>query len=64
MPLLDPFTRLVKFLAPSKAHKEKPHLTYLDVRIYDTPAIGIQQSFSEIVLMGNGIQKMMNWLRT
>ena len=64
MPLLDPFTRLVKFLAPAKAHKEKPHLTYLDVRIYDTPAIGIQQSFAEIVLMGTGIQKMMGWLRT
>ena len=64
MPLLDPFTRLVKFLAPAKAHEEKPHLTYLDVRIYDTPAIGIQQSFAEIVLMGTGIEKMMGWLRT
>lgn len=64
MPLLDPFTKLVKFLAPSKIHKEKPHLTYLDVRIYDTPAIGIQQSFAEIVLMGKGLQKMMDWLRT
>lgn len=63
IPLINPFTGLVKFLAPSKVHKEKPHLTYLDVRIYDTPAIGIQQSFSEIVLMGNGIHKMMNWLR-
>ncbi|MBU8922839.1 MAG: Na/Pi cotransporter family protein [Bacteroidales bacterium] len=64
MPLINPFTRFVKFLVPAKDHKEKHHLTYLDVRIYDTPAIGIQQSYSEIILMGEGVQKMMGWLRS
>ncbi len=63
IPLIGPFTRLVKFIAPSKIHKEKPHLTYLDVRIYDTPAIGIQQSYMEIIVMAKGVQKMMGWLR-
>ncbi len=63
MPLIAPFTRLVEFLVPAKLHKEKHHLTYLDVRIYDTPVIGIQQSYREIVHMGEGIQQMMNWLR-
>lgn len=63
IPLIDPFTKFIKFIVPSKIHKEKPHLTYLDVRIYDTPAIGIQQSYSEILLMSEGVQKMMRWLR-
>ncbi len=63
MPLLTPYTRFIKLLVPSKVHKEKHHLTYLDVRIYDAPAIGIQQSYREIVLMGEWIHKMMNWLR-
>jgi len=63
LPLRNLFARFITFVAPSKLHKEKPHLTYLDIRMFDTPAIGIQQSYQEIALMSEGIQKMMEWLR-
>ena len=63
LPFINPFTRLVEILVRSRLKKEKPHLTYLDVRMYDTPALAIQQSYREIIVMGEGIQKMMGWLR-
>jgi len=63
LPLINPFTRLIITIVPRKGKKEKSHLTYLDVRMYDTPALALQQSFREIVLMGDGIKKMMEWLR-
>jgi len=50
-------------LVPDKPHKEPPRLTYLDVRLLDTPAFGIQQSFDEIVRMSDGTRKMMDWLK-
>ncbi|NQT23774.1 Na/Pi cotransporter family protein [candidate division KSB1 bacterium] len=64
LPLLVPFTRLVELIIPAKKVKEKSHLTYLDIRLYDSPGLAIQQSHREIILMGENIQKMMNWLRS
>jgi phosphate:Na+ symporter len=64
LPLINPFTRLVDLLVPSKRIKEKSHLTYLDIHLYDSPALAIEQSHREIVLMGENIRKMMDWLRT
>lgn len=63
LPLIKPFARFVEWIVPAKRRKEKSHLTYLDVRMYDTPAIGIEQSHKEIVLMGEGVIKMMDWLQ-
>jgi phosphate:Na+ symporter len=56
---------LSKFLIrwiPEKAHKELPHLTALDKRMFDAPAIGIEQSKKEVVKMGQMTEKMMDWL--
>lgn len=39
-----------------------PHLTFLDVRMLDTPAIGIQQSQKEIIRMSNENSKMISTL--
>jgi phosphate:Na+ symporter len=64
LPMINPFTRLVELLVPSKKIKEKSHLTYLDIHLYDSPALAIEQSHREIVLMGENIRKMMDWLRT
>jgi len=58
-------TLLVKFLqriVPDKPEKEEPHLTVLNVRLLDTPAIGIQQSFEEILRMGTSVAEMMDEL--
>jgi len=57
------FAKLMLRLVPAKNHKEKPHLTNLDVRLLDTPAIAIEQSRVELIRMGEGCQKMMGWMR-
>ncbi|MFC1569992.1 Na/Pi cotransporter family protein [bacterium] len=64
LPLIHPFTRMVEKLVPARKMKEKSHLTYLDIRLYDTPALAIEQSHREITLMGENTHKMMDWLRT
>lgn len=53
---------LQKFI-PDRAVKEKPHLTSLDIRMLETPVIGIEQSRVEILRMADGCKKMMDWLR-
>ena len=58
--LMGPLCKLLVKLAPDKGRKEKPHLTYLDVRMLDTPAIGLQQSKVEIMRMGDTVLKMLN----
>ena len=63
LPMLDPFTRLVEWIIPGKKIKEKTHLTYLDIRLYDSPGLAIQQSRKEIQLMSENLLKMMDWLR-
>jgi len=57
-------SRFVGILVPDKIHEEKAHLTYLDVRMIETPVIAIQQSYDEILRMGKSVQKMFGWLRT
>jgi phosphate:Na+ symporter len=63
LPLMGFLSRLVTRLVPDKAHKEAPHLTFLDVRMLDAPAIGIQQSHDEILRMGDHTRKMLGLLR-
>jgi phosphate:Na+ symporter len=54
--------RMLERLVPAKAFKEKPHLTDLDVRMLDTPALAIEQSRTELERMGDGCEKMLRWL--
>ncbi len=61
--LINQIARFVTLIAPDKTHKEIPHLTYLDVRMYSTPALGIQQSYQELIRMSVGVSRMSNWLR-
>ncbi|MBN1675132.1 MAG: Na/Pi cotransporter family protein [Kiritimatiellae bacterium] len=63
LPLMGALARLVKLIARDKPHREEPHLTFLDVRMLDTPAIGIQQSYCEVQRMGEAVLKMMRYLR-
>jgi len=62
--LIEPLKRFVTFLVPGKDHEEKAHLTYLDVRMVETPLIAIEQSYNEILRMAKSVQKMFDWLRT
>ena len=62
-----PFTAMManflQKIVPDKAVKEKPHLTSLDVRMLETPAIAIEQSRVVILGMAHGCEKMMDWLK-
>jgi len=51
-------------LVPDKDHKETPHLTFLDVRLLESPAMGIAQSQDEIIRMGEHVSKMSVMLRS
>jgi phosphate:Na+ symporter len=62
--LVQPLSRFVTFIVPGKDHEEQSHLTYLDVRMIETPLIAIQQSYDEILRMANSVQKMFDWLKT
>ena len=54
--------RVLTRIYPEKAEREIPHLKFIDVRMLDTPAIGIQQSQSEILRMSELTRKMLNRL--
>lgn len=61
-PLAPLMIRLLEWLVPAKQFKEKPHLTDLDVRMFDTPALAIEQSRKELEKMGDSCEKMLRWL--
>ena len=63
LPFVTPFVRLLLWIVPSKPTPETPRLTYLDVRMLDTPALGIEQSRKETVKMARHVEKMLDWLR-
>jgi len=63
LPILRPFANLVTRLVPDADHKETPHLTFLDVRLLESPAIGIAQSQDEIIRMSEITAKMSTMLR-
>ena len=63
LPFLPLLSRVVTRLVPDKAAKEIPHLTYLDIRLIDSGAMGIQESHYEIIKMGEHVQKMLSWLK-
>ena len=62
LPFVPVFARLLERIVPGKALKEKPHLTDLDIRMLETPSLAIEQSRNEIIKMGHGCIKMMDWL--
>lgn len=63
IPLVRYFAQFLEWLIPGKAVKETPHLTSLDIRMVESPVIGIEQSRGEILKMGEGLQKMLHWTR-
>ena len=54
--------RFLEWAVPGRSFKEKPRLTDLDVLILETPLLAIEQSRKEIVKMGDGCMKMMDWV--
>jgi phosphate:Na+ symporter len=63
LPFVGLLAKLLEKIVPDKARKERPHLTFLDVRMLDTPSIGIEQSEKEIVRMAEMTRGMLGALR-
>jgi Na/Pi-cotransporter len=59
IPFAGLLARLLIWLVPEKAAPEKPRLTYLNVRMLDTPAIAVEQSYKEVIKMGDLTRSML-----
>lgn len=64
LPFAGLLGKLVTKLVPEKDTKEVNRLTYLDVRMLDTPSIGIVQSQGQINFMADSVEGMMGQLKT
>lgn len=63
LPLIGSLSKLLYRIVPEKALPQEPHLTFLDIRMLDTPAIAIQQSENEILKMADYTEQMLPLLR-
>jgi phosphate:Na+ symporter len=63
LPLLPLLAQTVRRILPDRKVKEVPHLSYLNVRMLDMPAMAVQQSKDEILRMAESVEKMLVWLR-
>jgi len=59
---VSPLSKMMIWLVPEKKHKEKRHLTYFDAGMLDAPALGVKQSYYEVIRMSESVQKMNVWL--
>jgi len=59
IPFTAVFAVLLTKIMPDRIQKEVPHLKFLDVRMLDTPAVGIEQSKMEILRMAENVEKML-----
>jgi phosphate:Na+ symporter len=63
LPFAGLLGKFVTWIAPERAAKEIGHLTYLDVRMLDTPSLSIVQSRQQIIFMGESVSIMMEKLK-
>jgi phosphate:Na+ symporter len=64
LPIVPLVVKLLQRIVPAKTYKEKPRLTDLDIRMLETPLVAIEQSRIEILKMGDGCRKMLEWQKT
>ena len=63
LPFVRRFAVFLEWLIPDRRVKEVPHLTNFDMRMVESPVIGIEASRGEINKMSNGVQEMLDWTR-
>ena len=63
LPFVGILSRFLMWLVPDRKTVEKPHLTYLNVRMLDTPAIALEQSYKELIKMGTMSTAMLHELK-
>lgn len=62
LPFVPLMVRFLKHLVPAKEYREKPHLTTLDIRLMETPALAIEQSRAAIERMADTCEQMLGWV--
>ena len=62
LPFVKQLARLVSWIVPEKKTEEVPHLTHLDIRMLDTPAISVMQSHKQILFMAESDEMMLEKL--
>jgi phosphate:Na+ symporter len=63
LPFVRPFGRLLERLFPDPAIKEVARLRAMDARGVSAPVLALEQSRGEVLQMGQGAIKMMDWIR-
>jgi len=63
LPFVRHLANLLNYIIPEKAIPERPRLTALDIRLFDAPALGIEQSRREILIMSSAVIQMMKDLK-
>ncbi len=63
LPFVRKLAALLNDIVPEKLKRERPHLTNLDVRMLQSPVIGIEQSRVEILRMAETARRMLEYLR-
>jgi len=63
LPLMGLVTSMLKRFVPDPTPGAPGRLQYFDIRMVDTPVLGLGQSRQEILLMSDSVEKMMEQLR-
>ena len=63
LPLARRWAALLERMVPDRTGKETHHLASFDLRMIESPMIGIEASRGEILNMGRGVAKMMDWTK-
>lgn len=63
LPFVRHLAAVLTKLVPDKAKPSRPKLTSLDIRLFEAPALGIEQSQQEVVRMGSMIADMLKVLK-
>jgi phosphate:Na+ symporter len=59
LPSIGLLVKFIQYIVPKNKYKEKLHLTYFDIGMYEIPTIGIQQSYQAINKMASDVKDMM-----
>ncbi len=63
IPLIPLLTTFLERVVPDKPYREVPKLTRLDMRMVNSPVLGIEQSRKEVLHMGENVHRMLECLR-
>ena len=63
LPIIGYLARFLNWAVKERKEPTVPRLTYLDVRLFDTPNIALEQSDAEVIKMGRAVIRMLHQLK-